>query len=155
MNDQVDNEMLEDEPMPDHEYPRAIGDTPVVSWKQVAERLNPQGVPIEAKQMIDQTFTVIRMKPYASQFKGVRDVVYWVVAVTDDGQMVNFTLGGQAVCDVLDVIQTMIDEYKDAYNHGDVGRMKELEQQGATSFFRFTLKWNEGGQAGGYYYFEQ
>jgi hypothetical protein len=104
--------------------------------------------------MVDRTFTILRYRPYQSSFEGGRETVYWVVVVTDDGELFNFTLGGVSVCDVLDAMHRIKVEYEAAKQAGDRLKMSELEELGANRPWQFTLRWMKGGQGAGYYIFE-
>lgn len=134
--------------------PRHVGERTVRSWRDVRDKIAPQGTPIKAKDLVDRTFTILRMRAYQSQFADLGELVYWVVVVTDDGELLNCTLGGQAVVDVLDALSTLKCQYQDAVNSDDAAKQRDLEELGADGLWQFTLRWSEGGTGEGYYYFD-
>ena len=140
--------------LPNQALPLSIGERKVTSWRNLRDRIAPQGTAVQAKLLVDRTFTIIRYRPYQSQFAGRREVVYWIVALTDDGELFNTTLGGEAVCDVLDSINKLESDLKEAMAHGDTGRVKDLQELGAGSLWQFTLRWSESGANQGYYFFD-
>jgi hypothetical protein len=119
-------------------------------WSAIRDRIAPQGEAVDAKTLIDKTFTILRYRTYQSRYEAGRETVYWVVGVTDDGVLFNTTLGGVAVCDVLDAIDKMYRAYADAIADGDMVAQKDLEEIGADSPVTFTLRWVPAGTAGYY-----
>lgn len=135
--------------LPDH-----IGKMGIVNWKDIRDRYVPQGMPVSAKDMVDRPFKILRMRPYPSQFPGSRDTVYWIVALTDDGELTNFTVGGVAACDQLDAIHKLNEDFRDAVKRGNIPLATQMAELGAGKPLRVVLKWNEGGQNEGYYTLE-
>ena len=119
-------------------------------WSAIRDRIAPQGYPIEAADLVDRTFTILRYRTYQSRFEGGREMVYWIVGVTDDGLIFNTTLGGVAVCDVLDAIDRMYKSYQAAIASGDLVAQRDLEEIGADSPVTLTLKWVKSGSTGYY-----
>ncbi len=134
--------------------PSQIANLGVLEWRAIRDRVAPQGTAVKATDMVGRTFTILRYRPYQSAFKENREIVYWIVAVTDDGELFNFTLGGTAVCDVLDIMDKLKIEHAMAIAEGKFARARELEDLGINKAWKFTLQWVEGGQGEGYYTFE-
>lgn len=104
----------------------------MVSWGDIQEQIAPQGVNLETNELIDQDFTILRMKPYPSKYQGQTHVYYVVGATLPDGELFNTTLGGMHCVEVLDAL------------------MEAKPDQP----IKFTLRWNEGGAHDGYYTLE-
>lgn len=134
--------------------PSMVGAQPVRTWKEFRDRIAPQGLAVKARDLIGRTFKIIRSRRYQSAYETARDLVYWVVIVTDDGEILNTTLGGEAVCDVLDALHDLNQQYRDAVDANDMVKISDLEELGANALWEFTLAWSDSGQGEGYYYFE-
>ena len=133
--------------------PSQVARMGVLPWRDIRDKVAPQGSPVSAKDMVGRVFTLLRYRKYLSAFAEGREMVYWCVVVTDDGELFNFTLGGTAVCDVLDAMDAIKREHAAAMEDGSFARARELEELGADKLWQFDLQWIKGGQGEGYYTF--
>jgi len=140
--------------LPEITAPMSLGDRKITSWKKLRDKISPQGTAVQSKLLVDRTFTIIRMRPYDSKYESDRATVYWIVALTDDGELFNCTLGGTAVCDVLDALVKLEEQLQEAMTNGDGPRVKDLQALGAGTLWQFTLRWRDSGAGQGYYFFD-
>lgn len=111
-----------------------IADTsaPTVDLKDVIEEIAPQGEKVEAKKLVDETFTILRARPFESSFRGQAHAYFVVGELKKDKKLFNTVLGGGAVTDTLDL----------------------WARQGMSNPLRVTLRFVKGGKYKGYYTLE-
>ena len=79
---------------------------PVISLEKVLNEMGISGPRIAAEQLVDQTFIILRAKPFQSSFN--EEAHAWFCVCKDKSTGVVFTtvLGGMAVVDILDALAT-------------------------------------------------
>lgn len=105
---------------------------PVVVYGDYVRRAGLAGTPTTAEALVNQTFDILRAKPFDSAFEAQDHAWYCVVRPVDSDELFSVTLGGQAVVEVLDV----------------------FSQSNENGALRVTLRYKTGGKYSGYYYFE-
>jgi hypothetical protein len=104
---------------------------PIV-YGDVIRELGLAGTQVNAKDLIGETFTIYRAKPFKSSFKQSNDPWYCVIALPNDSEPYTVVLGGGACTEVLEA----------------------FAQAGYERPLTVKLGWKEGGAFGGYYVFE-
>lgn len=107
-------------------------DKPPVKLADILTAMGISGPKVAAKDLIDQTFTILHAKPFESSFKAESEAYFCVVKLDDDDAVITTVLGGAAVVDIL----------------------KALGSAGFDSPLTVTLRWNSGGKFSGYYTLE-
>jgi len=125
-----------------------------VDWKQTRERFDPQGDRVAAKELVDQTFTIVDFRPVESTLSAKTDHFYYCKCINPDGVLFNTILGGQGVVEVLDSFDALRAAYIEAEALNDQERMHELKSVGAMAPITVTLRYKRGGKYSGYYYLD-
>lgn len=108
-----------------------LAKTPV-KWSDIKAAMGLAYEPIKAADLVDQSFVILRAKPFASSFKEQGKAYFCVVQIQPDGEKRQTVLGGSAVVEVLEA----------------------LAERDFDTPIEFTLKFNDGGQFSGYYTLE-
>jgi len=77
---------------------------PPVKLNDILSEMGISGPRIAAKELVDQTFTIVHAKPFASTYREGAHAWFCVIYLPDDTQPYTTVLGGQAVVDVLDAL---------------------------------------------------
>ncbi len=107
------------------------GQAPVVLG-DVLKQMGMRGIPISAKELVDQTFVILRAKQFESSFATQDHAWFCLVKLEGSDDLYQTVIGGGAGVEILDA-------YAQSENSAPL---------------QITLRWNEGGRFGGYYSFE-
>ena len=80
----------------------AVKDKPVLSLSRALAEMGISGRRVTAEQLVDQTFTILRAKAFASRFQEGTHAYFCVCQPQGGGEVFTTVLGGRAVVDVLD-----------------------------------------------------
>ena len=104
-----------------------------ISYIDVLREMGMAGVQVQAKQLVDKTFVILRAKQFDSSFQDDAHAYFCTIKPLDEAEPYTVVLGGQAVVEVLDAFV--------AY--------------GSDQPLKVTLRYAEGqGKFSGYYFFE-
>lgn len=115
--------------------PKAIttqADQQPLDWSQFAKQTGLRGTPTTAEELVNKTFDIMRAKRFESSFEGQEHAWFCIVRPTDQDELFEVTLGGQAVVEILDAYAA----------------------SGYTNPLRVKLTYKQGGKFKGYYNFE-
>lgn len=108
-----------------------IDAAPVV-LADVMRQMGMAGRAVQLRDMDGKTIQIFRAKRFLSSYEGQKRDPYFVLATTEDGEIIQTVVGGEACVEVLD-----------AYIRTN-----------PTAPLQVTVRWNEGGNYSGYYTFE-
>lgn len=129
--DEVTGEIIEVSPRPAMAY---VADKaqPAVSLAKILQEMGISGPRVPAEQLVDDTFVILRAKPFQSSFNEEAHAWFCVCQAKGGEEVFTTVLGGQAVVDILDA----------------------LVSTGITNPLEVTLRQVAGGRFGRYYVLE-
>lgn len=104
----------------------------VLNFGELSRRMGIRGIPITARDLVDQTFVIFRAKRFESAKKKDTHAWYCIVKLQGSDDLYSVVIGGGACVEVLDALAS-----------ADIDQPLEV-----------TLRFKVGGSHDGYYFFE-
>lgn len=122
-----------------------------VNWSEAREAIDPKGDNIKAADLVDTPFLIKKIKPVHSSLGDGGGHFYFIVGITDQGQLFNTAIGGQAVVEELDQLMRLNYELYVAQQEDNENEARRLRELGAGAPVEITLRQKQGGRFGRYY----